>query len=50
MFIYEIFNGTYIYIILFIMLLNICVDIFLFQIIIMWYLKNEYKLKDVFAM
>ena len=36
-----------IYIILVTMLLNICVCIFLFQIIIMWYLKNEYKLKNV---
>jgi hypothetical protein len=36
-----------IYIILITMLLNICVCIFLFQIIIMRYLKNEYKLKNV---
>jgi hypothetical protein len=36
-----------VYIILITMLSNICVCIFLFQIIIMWYLKNEYKLKNV---
>jgi hypothetical protein len=29
------------------MLLNICVCLFLFQIIIIWYLKNDYKLKNV---
>jgi hypothetical protein len=38
-----------IFIILIIMLLNICVCIFLFEIIIMWYLKNGYKLKNVLA-
>jgi hypothetical protein len=33
-----------VYIILIIMLLHIC--LFLFQIIMMWYLKNKYKLKN----
>jgi hypothetical protein len=47
MLIYEILTGTYLYYIYY-SVINICVCIFLFQIIIMQYLKNDYTLKNVF--
>jgi hypothetical protein len=44
---YEILIGTHLYYINYIIIKYICV--FLFQIIIMWYLKNEYKLKNILS-
>ena len=47
MLIYEILNGTYLYYINCIVIKYRCVCIFLFQITITRYLKNDYKLKNV---
>jgi hypothetical protein len=47
MLIYEILNDTYLYYINYNVIKYMCMHIFLFQIIIMWYLKNDYKLKNV---
>jgi hypothetical protein len=47
MLIYEILNGTYLYYINYIVIKYMCICIFLFQIIIMRHLKNDYKLKNV---
>jgi hypothetical protein len=49
MLIYEILNDTYLYYINYNVIKYMCMHIFLFQIIIMWYLKNDYKLKNVLS-
>jgi hypothetical protein len=41
MLIYEILNDTYLYYINYNVIKYMCVCIFLFQIIILWYLKND---------
>jgi hypothetical protein len=47
MLIYEMLNGTYLYYINYNVIKYMCICIFIFQIIIMQHLKNDYKLKNV---